>query len=159
MKRRIVGFHPVENEAGVNQTLSPKRWSCLGRGGYIRCPQPPRLRIAQVSNGGGTDPARDAAAFFAADFFAVFFAAVFLRAVFLAAFLVALRGAGASAPSDVAAFLAAVFLAAVFLAAAFLAPRRGRLGAASSSALHSSWVSDFGSRSLGMRAFFSPSVM
>src|SRR5690348_4949610 len=127
MKRRIVGFHPVENEAGVNQTLSPKRWSCLGRGGYIRCPQPPRLRIAQVSNGGGTDPARDAAAFFAADFFAV--------------------------------FLAAVFLGAVFLAAAFLAPRRGRLGAASSSALHSSWVSDFGSRSLGMRAFFSPSVM
>src|SRR5690242_6420559 len=119
--------------------------------------------MLQVSNGGEVGSARGDAAFFAVDFFAaVFFTAVFLRAVFFAAFFAAffatLRSAGNSAPSVVAAFLTAPFFVAVFLAA-FFAPRRGRLGAASSNALHSSCVSDLGSRSFGTRAFFSPSVM
>src|SRR5579883_311473 len=102
---------------------------------------------SQTSNGGGAS----AAGFFGEDSFAVFFDADFFAAFFFADFFdAALRG-GLASPS--------VFTVAVFLNAAFFAPRRGGAGAASSSALHSPCVSDFGSRSFGMRAFFSPSVM
>ena len=54
-------------------------------------------------------------------------------------------------------FLAGFFLAAAFFVAFFL-PRRSRTGAAASNSLHSSSVSDFGSRFLGTRAFLVLSV-
>ena len=51
----------------------------------------------------------------------------------------------------------AVFFAAFF--AVFFLPRRPRTGAAASNSMHSSSVSDLGSRSFGTRAFFSLLVM
>src|ERR1700761_128516 len=94
-----------------------------------------------------------AALFLAAAFLVeVFLAAVFLLAVFLvAAFL--------AAGSFATAFLAAAFFAGAFLAAFLVAPRPFFTGAAASSSMHCASVRSFGSWSLGMRAFFSPSVM
>src|SRR5690606_9119773 len=96
--------------------------------------------------------ARLAAAFFSAffvAFFAVFFAAVFFVVVFLAAFF---------AVVFFAVFFAAFFSTVFF--AAFL-PKRPRIGlpVSSSSFVTSSRVSDFGSRSLGMRPLSLPSLM
>src|SRR5690606_21367465 len=87
------------------------------------------------------------AAFLPAAFFATFFAAFF--AVFFAAFFVVFF----------AAFFAGAFFATDFFAA-FL-PNRPRIGlpVSSSSFVTSSRVSDFGSRSLGMRPLSLPSLM
>src|SRR6185312_3425619 len=84
--------------------------------------------------------AHQAGVFFAA----TFFAAAFLVAVFL-----------------VAVFFAGAFLAAAFFTAAVFLPKRPPFftGAAASSSRHCASVSSLGSWSLGMRAFFSPSVM
>src|SRR5690606_12706877 len=107
-----------------------------------------------------------------------------LRVVFFVAPATALLRAGVFRAGDlplaflaVAVFLLAAFLPAAFLAGAFFAladsplaaaalplapflnPRLGRLGAAASNSAHSASVNCAGSRSLGMRAFFSPSVM
>src|SRR5690348_11301177 len=111
-----------------------------------------KTRMAQTSNG-GVSVSDGAEGFARVAFFAdAFFAAVFLRAVFFAAVFFA--------AVFFAAFFAGAFFSTAFLAAAFLnAPRPRRTGAASISALHSSCVSDFGSRSFGIFAFFSPSVM
>src|SRR6185312_8185183 len=105
-----------------------------------------------VSVSGGTNGS-PRAAFFAGVFFAAdclradFFAAVFFAAVFFAGFFAGAR-------------FSTVFFSAFFFAAAFLnALRPRRTGAASISALHSPWVSDLGSRSFGIFAFFWPSVM
>src|SRR5690606_31375899 len=92
------------------------------------------------------------AAFFLAFFFVGFFA-VRLPVAFVFAARLRVAGASASAPFPVAAVPAA----AVFFFAAFL-PRPRRSGAAASSASHSSSVSDFGSRSFGIFAFFAPFV-
>src|SRR6185312_8451429 len=89
----------------------------------------------------------------------VFFAATFFAAAFLVAvFLVAVFFAGAFLA---AAFFTAVFFAAVFFTAAVFLPKRPPFftGAAASSSRHCASVSSLGSWSLGMRAFFSPSVM
>src|SRR5690242_4806107 len=113
----------------------------------------PNARTDQTSNGGvsasGGADGFTRAAFFGGPFRvadplrAVFFAVAFFAAVFFAT-----------------AFLAGAFFSAAFFAAVFLnAPRPRRTGAASISALHSSWLSDFGSRSFGIFAFFSPLVM
>src|SRR5690606_27356995 len=75
-----------------------------------------------------------------------FFAGVFFLAVFFAGLLSALT---ASAGACLAACFAGV-----------LAPKRPRrTGAAAISSLHSSSVNVFGSRSLGIFAFFTRSVM
>ena len=87
------------------------------------------------------------AAFFAT-FFVSFFVAFFV-AFFAAAFF------GAAAPSAAAFFAGAYFVPALRPKR----PRCGRNGAASRIASHSSSDSDFGSRSLGILPFFSPSVM
>src|SRR5690348_11451080 len=98
---------------------------------------------------GGVSISAGAARFARAAVFAVLFlGADFLRAAFFAAVFFA------------AAFFAGAFFSTAFFAAVFLnAPRPRRTGAASINALHSPWLSDFGSRSFGIFAFFSPLVM
>src|ERR1700754_1277835 len=98
-----------------------------------------------------------AVAFFAAAFFvAVFLVAAFFVAVFFTAVFLAVASL-ATAVFFTAAFLVAVFFAAVFFAAR--PPRGFFTGAAASNSAHSVSVSVLGSRSFGIRAFFSPSVM
>lgn len=82
------------------------------------------------------------------------FAALAVVFFFFAAAFFFGAGLVPSAPAEGLAFAFAVFAV-----AAFFAQRPLRSGAAAISAWHSSRVSDFGSRSLGILPFFLPSVM
>src|SRR5690606_24440341 len=114
---------------------------------------------AAQQRGGGVDRQRtghgvpQSAAFLAAAFFTAFFA------VFFAAFFVVFFAAVFFFAVVFFAAFFAVFFSTVFFAA-FL-PKRPRIGlpVSSSSFVTSSRVSDFGSRSLGMRPLSLPSLM
>src|SRR5690606_1161369 len=117
-------------------------------GGYSPVEVSPAGRAAALPARRG-DAFADFAAFFEdvlAFFFAVFFAGPLPVVLRFAARRVRVS-AGLSAPSALGAAAAAFFFA------AFL-PRARRSGAAASKASHSSSVSDFGSRSFGIFAFF-----
>src|SRR5690606_36532601 len=152
---------PRSRRRDRNRCPRPLRWDRPARRRDAAPRRPRRWSTARPSR--GQPDALPAAVFFAvllaaflpAAFFATFFAAFF--AVFFAAFFVVFFAAFFAV--FFAAFFAGAFFATDFFAA-FL-PNRPRIGlpVSSSSFVTSSRVSDFGSRSLGMRPLSLPSLM